>query len=57
MWEFFLGNCNSIITSVQLKDLTHMFYLEDLNSQTIYKGDIFSCILTLKYMCHVEMSS
>jgi hypothetical protein len=57
MWELFFGNCNSIITSVQLNDLTDMFYLQELSSQTIYKGGIFFCILTLKYVCHVEVSS
>jgi hypothetical protein len=31
----FFGSCNSIAIRVKLKDLTHMFCLQDLISQTI----------------------
>jgi len=45
---------NSIATRVSLKDITHMFYFQ---YHKLFKGGVSSRILTLKYMCHVGMSS
>jgi len=47
---------NSITTKVQLKTLTHMLCFK-ISFHEIYKKGVISCILTLKYMCHVGMNS
>ncbi len=45
LWMFKCYNCNSITINEQLKDLTHVLYLQ-----------ISSYVFTLKYMCHLGMS-
>jgi hypothetical protein len=35
MWEILFYSYNSIATKAPLKDLTHMFYFQYLNSQII----------------------
>jgi hypothetical protein len=54
-WMFKCYNYNSITTNEQLKDLTHMFYLQ-ISCYKLYKKGFFSFVLTLKYMCHLGMS-
>ncbi len=49
-------NCNSIASKEQLKKLFHMICLQ-IPCYKLYKEDLFSYILTLKYMCHFGMSS
>jgi len=39
----------------QLKDLTHMVCFQ-IPCYKLYKESLFSCNLTLKYMCHFGMS-
>jgi hypothetical protein len=45
-----------IAINEQLKDLIHMICLQ-IPCYKLYKEDLFSYVLTLKYMCHFGMSS
>jgi hypothetical protein len=53
-------SCNSIAnqfaTKEQLKDLTHMFCCQ-IPCYKLYIKNLFSYVLTLKYMCHFGMDS
>jgi hypothetical protein len=42
-------------TNEQVKDLTHMFCFW-IPCYKLYKEGLFSCVLTLKYMCHFGMN-
>ncbi len=42
-------------TNEQLKNLTHMFCLQ-IPCYKVYKKNLFSYVLTLKYMCHFGMN-
>ncbi len=48
--------CNSITTQFATKEKLNFFFFESHVINYIYKGLLFY-VLTLKYMCHFEMSS
>jgi hypothetical protein len=54
-WTLKCYICNLIATNEQLKDLTHMFYLQ-IPCYKVYKEGLFSYVLALKYMCHFGLS-
>ncbi len=54
-WMLKCYSCNSIATNEHLKDLTHMLCFR-ISCYKLYKGGLFSYVLTFKYMCHFGMS-
>jgi len=59
-WVLKCYDCNSIViqftSKEQLKDLTHMICLR-IPFYKLYRKNLFSHVLTLKYMWHFKMNS